>query len=61
MILQEQLLLFHQVRMLSEKNPIMVVEKVDMRNGHYCKVMAAVLEAMERAHCKTSGQQQATC
>ena len=44
--------------MLSEKNPSMVVVKVDMMNAHYYKVMAAVLEAMERAHCKTSGRQQ---
>ena len=40
--------LVHQVRMLSEKNPGMVVVKVDMRNAHNEVSRAAVLEALER-------------
>ena len=40
--------LVHQVRMLSEKNPGMVVVKVDMRNAHNEVSRAAVLDALER-------------
>ena len=40
--------LVHQVRMLSEMNPDMVVVKVDMRNAHNEVSRAAVLEALER-------------
>ena len=40
--------LVHQVRMMSEENPDMVVVKVDMRNAHNEVSRAAVLEGLER-------------
>ena len=54
--------LVHQVRMMSEKNPNMVVVKVDMRNAHNEVSRAAVLEALEREpSLRHLAWHQATC